>query len=380
MEKKSFKILIFLVSILISQYSYLFSQNYIIDDKVSEELIVKGIDKLYNYEFEEAEVFFKKLKVRLPHHPVYPLLMAMMTYWKMMPAFDNKALFNKQEAYLARVIELSDSLLENDENNVELFYAKLAAHSYLSLLHSETNNQFQAINEARKAYTYMKKGFKLKEQYPEFYFSTGLYNYYVVQYPETHPLYKPFMFFFPGGDKQKGLEQLKLAAEKAVFSKIEALEYLAHIYLKYESSPDEAIEFTQKLVDRYPKNLYMVTRHTEALIASAKFEDARSLISKLLNSGNDFFIMAGQLFVGITQEKYKQNYSIAKTRYLKAITSGNKFEDFAHEYVSFAYTGLARIAIKEGNDKKAEKYYKKALDLTEYKWVIEEAEGYLNDK
>ncbi|MBW8051669.1 MAG: hypothetical protein FVQ77_15295 [Cytophagales bacterium] len=378
MEKKPFKILIFLFSILLSQYSCLFSQNYIVDDKVSEELIVKGIDKLYNYEFEEAEVFFKKLKVRLPHHPIYPLLMALMTYWEMMPVFDNKALFDQQEAYLARVLELSDSLLENDENNVELFYAKLTAHSYLSLLHSENNSSLQAVNEARKAYAYMKKGFKLKEQYPEFYFSTGLYNYYVVQYPETHPLYKPFMFFFPGGDKQKGLKQLKLAAQKAVFSKVEALEYLAHIYLKYESSPYKAIEFTQKLVDHYPKNLYMVTRHTEALIASAKYEDARPFISKLMNSGNDFFIMTGQLFVAITREKYMQNYLVAKTWYLKAITSGDKFEDFAHDYLSFAYTGLARIAIKEGNDKKAEKYYKKALDLTEYQWVIQEAKEYLD--
>ncbi|MEZ0611599.1 hypothetical protein ACAW74_24015 [Fibrella sp. WM1] len=48
------------------------------------------------------------------------------------------------------------------------------------------NRNLKAVGESRKAYVYMKDGFQLMDKNVEFYFSTGLYNYYVERYPIGH--------------------------------------------------------------------------------------------------------------------------------------------------------------------------------------------------
>jgi len=53
----------------------------------------------------------------------------------------------------------------------------------------------KAVSYARKAYAFMKIGIKNTERQPEFLYSSGIYNYYRVAYPELHPIIKPLMVF-----------------------------------------------------------------------------------------------------------------------------------------------------------------------------------------
>ena len=68
----------------------------------------------------------------------------------------------------------------------------------------------------------MKTGFDLMHKNPEFYYTTGLYNYYREQYPESHPGYKTVVWVLAGGDKEKGLQLLHKASKEALFTKTEA--------------------------------------------------------------------------------------------------------------------------------------------------------------
>ena len=96
-------------------------------------------------------------------------------------------------------------------------------------------------------YSFMKKGFDLTEEYREFNFPVGMYNYYREKYPELHPVYKPFMFFFRNGDVSKGLRQLERSVKENVFTKPEAGMFLVHIYLYYENNPAAALKIIQQV-------------------------------------------------------------------------------------------------------------------------------------
>lgn len=83
----------------------------------------------------------------------------------------------------------------------------MAGHGYIALIHNYNNEKMKAASEAKKAYDYVMDGFKYMQHNPEFYFSSGLYNYYMIRYPEDHPIVKPVVF------------SLKMEIEKRAFDK-----------------------------------------------------------------------------------------------------------------------------------------------------------------
>ena len=67
----------------------------------------------------------------------------------------------------------------------------------------------------------------LPTYYSDFYFFTGVYNYYREAYPEAYPVYKPLALLFPKGSKTKGLEDLLIASKNSIFLKAEAFSFLS---------------------------------------------------------------------------------------------------------------------------------------------------------
>jgi tetratricopeptide (TPR) repeat protein len=225
----------------------------------------------------------------------------------------------------------------------------------------------------------MKKGFDLMNKFPEFYFSTGLYNYYVVQYPENHPAVKPFMFFFASGNKALGLQQMEKSIQYGTFTRTEATYWLAHIYIKHETNPQKALSYTQQLINKYPANIHYVMRHTEMLIANGKYEKAQPYLQQLLAHQNKLFHGAAYIFQGIIQEKGVKNYTLARLNYQRAFNLAITDKRYTKDLYAQAYAGLARIADKEGNKYSAKDYYKKTLELAEYASTVQEAKNYLKN-
>lgn len=354
-----------------------------LDDTVTLEIIRKGLDKSYNFEFEEANKLFKEVFKQYPHHPAYPQLMVMNQMVKLGLERNEEAIDKNwaiQYKFLQIAEKYSEALIKEDENDLEGIFFMLNTHSFLALYYSENSQKLKAVGQAQKAYKYFKKAMEYKEEYREFYFASGIYNYYVVQYPETHPVIKPFMVFFQDGDKALGLKELKIAANESVFSKTEALSYLVHIYGKYENDPATALDFSERLVNSYPQNLNFILKHIEQLIALEEFEAAEPFIEQLWEADDStFFRLSGHLFKGLIAEKRDQNYEEAKTRYETARAMAKHLEVEEFDYPYFTLAGLARVAIHEGNEDEAKDLYKKVAKNAEYPSLVEEAETYLKE-
>ncbi|MDJ1469875.1 tetratricopeptide repeat protein [Xanthocytophaga flava] len=360
-------------------FSFLLSpvQAQILQDNEVQQWIHEGLDKMYNFEFAEANPIFEKIRQRYPQHPVYPMLKSLETTWKNIPIGENKNVIATHRAYLNEVIKRAEVLLDKNDKDPEGVFFAMAAHGFLALSHSESDEMTSAVNEARKTYGHLKDGMKMLNQYADFYSPVGVYNYYVVKYPETHPVVKPFMIFFADGDKALGLKQLEIGSQKGIFTKVEALFFLLHIYIKHEYQAGKALACTQQLITRYPNNIIFAMRHAEMLLANGRYDEAEPFITQVGQNKDKVFQSTVAVFNGIIQEKQTKNLPQAKIYYLKATTMNALNVRYNNDFLAMAYAGLARIAITEGKKDIAKANYKKCLELAEYDSTIAEAKNYM---
>jgi tetratricopeptide (TPR) repeat protein len=353
-------------------------------EPTSRQLIQQTIDQIYNWEFDKAEANLQKVRAIYPQHPVAPMLSALSLYWKHFPLGPSQPAFKPYNAYLQQARQQAEVLIKNPQTRNEGMFFALTVHGYRAMAESDAGNTMGAIRESKKAFGFMKQGMKLKDQYPEFYFTSGLYNFYVEQYPEDHPMVKPVMWFFPNGDKELGLKEMELATQKGTFTRIEALYYLVYIYQKYRSNPVKALEFSRQLVEKAPGNPLFETRHVEVLLASGKYQEAQPFVNRLLKHSDKLFLSSAYIFEGIIQEKQHGNLVVAKANYQKALQLSpyNKKDpvqqSYTKEFYALAYAGLGRIAAREGQEEVARGYYKKSLSVGEYRSTVKEAKAYLS--
>ena len=313
----------------------------------------------------------------MPKHPVAPMMKALNTNWSSNPIESDTKEFEQLINYLEISLDRTKAYLDKDPEDMEAVFFAMAIYGWLAQFYDEDGHTFKALNSAKKAYHYMKIGFDMLNESPEFYFSTGLYNYYRVQYPESNPVYKPFVWFFRDGDKAKGLEQLDYASKTAIFTKAEASMYLAHIYLRYENNATKAVNYSRNLVHSFPGNVFFKVNHTEALLAADKYDQALPIIQRLLDEEKEFYRMSGEIFYGIYLEKYLLDLSEAKRWYQRSLVTGEEMGARAENKKSLCYAGLARIADKNGEKDKAKEYYRNAQKLAQYDKVKLEAKNYL---
>jgi len=340
----------------------------VLTDPVLQQTILQALDNIYGGDFSEADDNIRQLRTRYPQHPAVPMLRAIQLYWQYIPLSQNRTAPIQYVQACEQTLTLAKKRLEKDENEPEGVFFALTAHSYLALKHHNDDELMKAVNEARQAYSYMKQGFDLTATNPEFFFTTGLYNYYVERYPMDNPIVKPMMWFFRSGDMPLGLRQIETAARRAIFTRHEAAYYLAGIYLQHDNAPNRAAVWLKTLLERFPNNPVFLMRYIESLLLSNRYDEAQRLLPRLKAMPRPFLSVPIRFFDGLLAEKEAKNDPEAAAHYQAAVRE-KYMVPYTKEYHAMAYAGLARIAARSNNRSLAKAYYQKALNLAEYKSI-----------
>lgn len=351
-------------------------QERILDNQNLIDKINHALDLIYNFEFDQADAEIQLLEEKLGNHPTNHFLRSMIIYWRDRPFKVDTGSYVIYQQELETAIELAAPFLEDPELEEEGEFYILAGYGLLTDFYNEAGYRMKAVGSAKKAYGSLKKGFKLKDEFPDFYFSSGVYNYYREKFPELHPFYKAFLWLFVSGDTELGLEQLKVASEKGIFTQREALIYLFHLYLRYENNPEEAIQYSRILNRRFPGNDKFKCLHLEALLYNNDDNVPDNLINSLIDHEKIFYRMVGNLFKGLIAV---QNGQIRKARSSldKALVLYEEMDREYDHYLSLIHTGMARINDRKGDYQAAARMYKEALKNDPYMPVKTEAEDYL---
>jgi len=338
----------------------------ILQDAGSLNMVRKCIEHTYNMELREARAILKSIDLDYPVHPVPCLLKGMIIYWENYPLLGTSSSRSLYEKEMRKCIELCEKN-ENLENDPEYLLADLCARGMLLLFYADNDLSKEVIPLAASTYQYIRRSFFFTSVYSDFFFFTGLYNYYREAYPEAYPIYKPLALLFPKGDSVKGLKELRSCARNSIMLKAESSSFLSGIFMSFEDNYKEATAYLKSLYVLYPGNIQYRAGYIKNLLLEKRYDEAESLIdSSSPIISNPYFKVQLLVFNGILQEKKYHNLNLARDYYTIGSSEIMNFGNYGNEYASYCWFGLSRIS-EANSDKKTQKIARnKAMDLSDF--------------
>jgi len=356
-------------------WTHLFSQVSYIDRPDLLEKVEHGLHHTYNFAFDEARDIQKELLRTTPHHPAPIFLEALIIYWENFPLLPDNPSTKRFVHLMDRCVEMAAELVEYDKTYQEGIFFDLFGRAFKAMFWADNGKSGKVISDLGSMYRLTKEGKELKDQFVEFYFSTGLYNYYIEAYPEAHPIYKPLLSFMQEGDKQLGLEQLKHAINHTVYLKVEALLFMSLIQLKYEEDLESAAVYARRLHHDYPDNIYYQGHLLTILLHQYHLGEAQELLGRMEGQTDSWSNMIRTLAEAFIAEKQRDNDLLAGQGYQKLLKLADSFGPFADIYAAMAYMGLSRLHEQKGLESEARRYARKASKHTAYRFILDEQES-----
>lgn len=352
-----------------------------------DSLINKGINEIYNIKFEEAEKTFAEVQKLYPQHPAGKFFDAMIMWWKIMLDMNNEEFDDIFEEKLEEVIDFCEEILDEDEENVDALFFKGGALGFRGRLYSIRKNWFDAALDGKEALPLVFEAYKIDPTNEDVKLGFGIYNYYAEAIPEKYPFIKPAMIFLPKGDKKKGLVQLKVAAEKAKYAKIEAKYFLLNVYYQFENKYSEALNYAEELHYLFPDNPIFEKYLGRIFIKKNNYNEAAkyfyNIKQKCENNFpgyNDNLLREASYYLGVNYLRHNKidssEYSFEQCYNLSLKLDEDKDEASGFQISALIY--LAKINLRQGRTKKAKEIYEEILDKRDYNHSHEKAKKYLN--
>lgn len=348
-------------------------QGQILRDTADINLLKKGVDYIYNLQFEKANEIYVHISHAFPESPIPYLFKGLIIYWENYPLLPDSPERISFEDNLHKSIEICEKKSAKEADYAEYLLTDLCDRGMLLMFYADNGLSMDVFSLATSTYHYIRLSFEHTSEYNDFYFFTGLYNYYREEYPDAHPVYRPLAILFPKGNKARGLKEIQIAAKNSIFLKADSYSYLSYIYINFENDFNKALSLNSTLHDLYPENLLFQSEYIKNLLLEKKYSEAENIV-KSSDQANANKYFAGQIlfFNGLLQEKVYNNPSEAESFYFKAIEYLRNFGEYGKEYEAYAYFGLSRISKMNGiNGDKGDrkKYRKKAVSLASFKKI-----------
>lgn len=347
-------------------------------------LIHRGIDRIYNLDFEESDRIFSTVEKALPNHPAGPFFLAMTDWWRILSDRNNEALEKRFYGRLDHVIDLCDKRLDRDRRDYVGLLFKGGAVGFRGRLRALKDQWFRAANDGKEAADIVKYALKLYPNSYDLFLGIGMYNYYAKVIPDQYPFLKPFVLFLPKGDKQKGIDQLTLASRHASYASTEATYFLLQISFYFEKQYLQAFDLAQQLHNRYPGNALFhryVGRCEAALNRWPEASDVFHEVLSLYRSGQagygDIEAREAYYYIGVASMMAGRD-SLAAGQLTQSIEMSRKLDkDEESGFQVLANLRLGMIYDRDKKRKMAVEQYRKVLDMKDYSDAHESARRYL---
>jgi len=330
------------------------------------------LQNTYGFSFDEARRTQEELLSLTPGHPAPDFLEALIVYWENFPLVPDKEASSRFIDLMDQVTDKAKELRENPHTYTEGVFFDLFGRAFKAMFWADNGKSGKVIPDLGTMYRYTKEGFDLKDEFVEFYFSTGLYNYYIEAYPQAHPAFKPMVSFMHKGDRELGLRQLNYAINHTVFLKVEAILFMSLIQLNYEKDLNTAAIYAEKLIRDYPANIYFQGHLIIILLHQHRYGKVTELLQETAGQKDRYSEMIRTLAGAFLAEKESGDLSRARSEYLGVIEMAEEYGPIADIYQAIGYMGLSRLHSRQGLAREAETYARKASRLTHYAFILEE--------
>lgn len=324
----------------------------------------QALDDMYNFKFEKAEMQFRWIKQKYDWHPLPYFLLGLSQWWKILPNIDNTEYDELFNAYMDTSLVLSKRLYKINEVEGAFFLA--ATHGFVARLESDRGNWRKAAVSGKNALGYVDVIRDNTDFSPEVLFGDAIMNYYTEWIRNNYPIMKPIMWFFPKGDMQKGIDQLREVAHNAFYTRTEAQYYLIRILANEENRYAEALPIIKYLRETYPDNAYFHRFYASVLYRMGRYNllerESREMLTRIDSGMVGYEGQSGRYaaYYIAKVNHAKGNATAAKEHYGRAITFATKTGDETSFYSILSNLELGKFYSTE--DKQlAEKHFREVI-------------------
>lgn len=246
---------------------------------------------MFNLDYEKARQVFTSLGKEYPHHPAPPLYLACIAWLEemlrrqdlslnrfiapayfsektdlVMPVRERTAFFDN----LQRCQNLANSILQRSRRDPDARYFLATAYGLRASFAITIDHSLrEAFVSGNRAYSSNRELIGEKPGYYDAYMTVGIYEYVAG----TLPWYLKWLALAIGarGNKEAGIEHLRIAAEKGEYVKTEA-QLVSMVLFVREGRYPEALEIARILSEQFPRNFLFPINVAQILRMSGKKE------------------------------------------------------------------------------------------------------------
>jgi tetratricopeptide (TPR) repeat protein len=343
----------------------------------------QGIGKAFNLDNQNANIYLQKALDLDMENPTGYAYMAMVCFFSYEMSFEPKDRDRNQEFMLRNIgeaIAKGEKRIENNSKDGQAYFAVALAKIVKVHWAIHQKKYFLIAQEISNIWDYLEKAKEGDPQNYDVYFLMGLLHYHIDYLPGLTRFLSSLLI--TSGNRQKGLQELELAAQKSYLLKELAQSELSSAYLNFEKQPAKALPLARELKKKFPNNYNFLFALANILSDLRRFEEAFE-IARQIERGIQGSIPP---FVPQLQPRYNQlmgRILFTQGEYDKAAGYfQNALKDTALynarvRVLAFLRIGMIHDARKER--KQAEEYYSKALEVEGGEGAAQiEAKKYLN--
>lgn len=220
--------------------------------------IVKGIEHLYNWEFETAEELFRRIIDEKPMDPAGYFYFSMVSWSRMAAGFWSSGTVREYEKRIDQTITIAKQRIEGGNADSFAYFYLGGALGFKGRFQLMEQKWFSSYLVAREAIEALKTCLGLDPDNKDVLLGLGIYDYYTARFSGVLKFLT--YVFLHRGDREEGLRKLHQAAGEAVYSSTEAKSMLLHIYLFMESDFQKALPLAEDLAGTFrncPRLVYL---------------------------------------------------------------------------------------------------------------------------
>ncbi len=214
-------------------------------------LTLEGLHSAYNFDFDAANKSFAMASEVEPLHPRPYVGKAMILLWR--------CLLNKNEADQQAFFFLADRAIDAAEKYQDQFgedaESKLCLgtiYGYRAFVQGRAKSYIKAAWDGKKSHDYFNDALQLDPQTYDAYLGLGVFHYFLDFMPK--PMRWVASLMGVSGDAVTGIKEIRIAAQKGIYCKIEAQYYLAQFMPWMDGDFDSGEKILTELSNQYPAN------------------------------------------------------------------------------------------------------------------------------
>lgn len=317
--------------------------------------IQSTVNKIYNFNFEKANLELDAFSVRYPDDHLGYYYKSLMNLWFYLGSLNEtyKDSFDYYSDIAKTILERNNSD-KHSEIVKKLFWLGMIEYNK-SVSSARANDFTSAILSLKNMRDRLDEAIRLNPEFYDAYLPIGLSNFAFAEVPAALKWAANLVGF--NSDKELGLEYLKLVFDKGIILKTDAQFYLSQIYSRVIIEYQEADKILSKLVKAYPKNLLFNYSAAWLKYQMNELNSSEKIFRNILSSNDKIFS-----YVISNSHLMLANIFFAREQYDSALVHYNLFRDnrVNYDYLGFANlrTGICYELL--GNRNQAIKYYEKS--------------------